>query len=185
MTKLGWFVVVLALVVVSFSTGYMMHGKRSVMSRAIGNSEVSVLFSPKGGCADAIIAEISKAKKSIRVQAYSFTSDPIEAALVQAHIRGVKVTVIVDRSQAAGALGAAAGPLHEQGIEVLVDAKHAIAHNKVMIVDDEVVITGSYNFTKQAEIGNAENLLIIRDAALALKYAENWHGHAAHSEKFK
>jgi len=52
----------------------------------------------------------------------------------------------------------------------MIDANHAIAHNKVMIIDGETVLTGSFNFTKAAQEKNAENLLIIRDAALAAQY---------------
>ena len=70
-------------------------------------------------------------------------------------------------------------------IPTLIDAKHAIAHNKVMVIDEETVITGSFNFSKAAEQENAENLLIIHDRALAAKYLENWKAHAAHSEVYK
>ena len=55
-------------------------------------------------------------------------------------------------------------------IPVLIDAKHAIAHNKVMIIDGKTVITGSFNFTKAAEEQNAESLVIIKDSSLANKY---------------
>jgi len=68
---------------------------------------------------------------------------------------------------------------------VRIDAKHAIAHNKIMVIDGEVVITGSFNFTKAAEEHNAENLLVIRDAALAERYAANWKAHAEHSEAYE
>jgi phosphatidylserine/phosphatidylglycerophosphate/cardiolipin synthase-like enzyme len=60
-----------------------------------------------------------------------------------------------------------------------------IAHNKVMILDGQTVITGSFNFTKSAEESNAENLLVIRDAAIAGQYAANWHAHAQHSEPYQ
>jgi len=53
-----------------------------------------------------------------------------------------------------------------------------------MIIDGETVITGSFNFTKASEEKNAENLLIIRDKALARRYLENWQQHAAHSEPY-
>ena len=66
----------------------------------------------------------------------------------------------------------------------MIDAKHAIAHNKIMIIDEAVVITGSFNFTKAAEEKNAENLLVINDPVLAKKYVENWSSHAAHAEPF-
>ncbi len=54
-----------------------------------------------------------------------------------------------------------------------IDAKHAIAHNKVMVIDGQTVVTGSFNFTKAAQERNAENLLIVRDAGLAKQYADN------------
>ena len=66
----------------------------------------------------------------------------------------------------------------------MIDTKHAIAHNKVMVIDGAVVITGSFNFTKAAEEKNAENLLVIRDRDLAGKYGENWQDHAGHSEGY-
>ena len=69
------------------------------------------------------------------------------------------------------------------GIPVFIDSSHrpGIAHNKVMVIDQAVVITGSFNFTKAAETRNAENLLIIRDPALAAAYGRNFNAHMAHS----
>jgi len=66
-----------------------------------------------------------------------------------------------------------------------IDSKHAIAHNKIMIIDKETVITGSFNFTKAAEEKNAENLLIIRNKDLANVYMENWYKHKEHSEPYE
>ena len=65
-----------------------------------------------------------------------------------------------------------------------IDAQHAIAHNKVMIIDGETVITGSFNFTKAAEENNAENLLVIRDKKLADQYTKNWQEHERHSKVY-
>jgi len=143
----------------------------------------SVYFSPTGGCTEAIIKELNQAKISILVQAYSFTSAPIAKALLNAHKRGVKVEVILDKSQRKEKYSSA-DFLANSGIPTLIDADHAITHNKVMIIDGEVVITGSFNFTKAAEEKNAENLLVIRDKALAEKYIENWKKHAEHSEVY-
>jgi hypothetical protein len=70
------------------------------------------------------------------------------------------------------------------GIPVRIDDRHAIAHNKVMVVDGVTVITGSFNFTKNAEENNAENLLVIRSPDLAAKYAANWKVHADHSDPY-
>lgn len=74
--------------------------------------------------------------------------------------------------------------LVNNGIPTRIDAAHAIAHNKIMIIDGETVITGSFNFTRAAEEKNAENLLAIRDKNLAVRYAENWQEHAQHSEVY-
>ena len=117
------------------------------------------------------------------MQAYSFTSAPIAKALVDAHKRGVQVQVILDKSQKGEKYSSADFVLHA-GIPTFIDAKHAIAHNKIMIIDGQTVITGSFNFTKAAEESNAENLLVIRSPELAAKYAANWKAHAEHSEVY-
>ena len=61
---------------------------------------------------------------------------------------------------------------------------HPIAHNKVMMIDGETVVTGSFNFTTQAEEKNAENLLMIRDTVLTAHSTQNWKDHALHSEPY-
>ena len=123
------------------------------------------------------------AKTTVLVQAYSFTSEPIAQALVSAHQRGVHVEVILDKSQRTEN-DTKASLVVNAGIPVFIDAAHAIAHNKVMVIDGETVITGSFNFTKAAEERNAENLLVLHDTALAAKYSANWQRHRAHSQPY-
>ncbi len=144
---------------------------------------IEVYFSPRGGCTEAVIREIAGAQNSIRVQAYSFTSAPIAKALADARARGVDVAVILDESQRSEKYSSADFLLHA-GIATAIDNRHAIAHNKVMIVDQRVVITGSFNFTKAAEESNAENLLVIRDPQIAEIYGRNWRLHAEHSQPY-
>ncbi len=93
----------------------------------------------------------------------------------------VKVQVILDKSQRTQRYSSVTF-LYNQGIPVKIDAEHAIAHNKVIIIDEETVITGSFNFTKAAEEKNAENLLVIHDKKLAERYIKNWQDHERHSE---
>jgi phosphatidylserine/phosphatidylglycerophosphate/cardiolipin synthase-like enzyme len=65
--------------------------------------------------------------------------------------------------------------LRNADIDVVIDTKPAIAHNKVMIFDDAAVFTGSFNFTKSAQERNAENGILIRnDAGIVKSYSENW-----------
>jgi len=71
------------------------------------------------------------------------------------------------------------------GIPTYIDASHTIAHNKVMILDRETVITGSFNFTRAAEDKNAENLLVIKSTDLARPYLDNWDKHKEHSDVYR
>jgi len=145
----------------------------------------SVYFSPHGGCTDAIIKELNGAKSTILVQAYSFTSAPIAKGLLNAHKRGVKVEVILDKVNIGKKVEYSSATFFvNQRIPVKIDSAHAIAHNKIMVIDGETVITGSFNFTKAAEESNAENLLIIHDKKLADLYTKNWQEHEKHSEDY-
>jgi len=134
---------------------------------------IDVCFSPEGNCQPIILHLIKNAKFKILVQSYSFTSKAIANALIQAHQKGVKVRILFDRSQ----LTAKYSQIHkmrEAGIECLVDPVPGIAHNKVMIIDKDIVLTGSYNWTNAAEMRNAENLLIIKNRPTVEIYKRNW-----------
>ena len=145
---------------------------------------VQVWFSPNGGCTEAVVTAIENAKKTILVQAYSFTSAPIAKALVNAHKRGVEIGIILDKSQTSEKYSSADFVAHAE-IPVWIDRKHSIAHNKIMVIDSETVITGSFNFTLNAESHNAENLVIMHgDSNLAKRYTLNWKEHLAHSEEY-
>ena len=141
-------------------------------------------FSPNGGCTNAIIEQIDNAQSEILIQAYSFTSAPIAKALINAHKRGIKVEAILDKSNRSKKYTSATFLLHA-GVPTYIDNKHAIAHNKIMIIDKEIVITGSFNFTKAAEQKNAENVLILKSKELAKDYIDNWIKHKAHSEEYE
>lgn len=143
-----------------------------------------VYFSPQGGCTEVVVGELGKATNNVLVQAYSFTSAPIAKALVEAHRRGIKIQVLLDKSQRSEKYSSSTF-LSNNGIPIAIDAAHAIAHNKVMVIDGQTVITGSFNFTKAAEERNAENLLVIRDAELAAEYIANWKRHAKHAEPYQ
>jgi phosphatidylserine/phosphatidylglycerophosphate/cardiolipin synthase-like enzyme len=144
---------------------------------------VEVYFSPHGGATEAVVDALDHATNSVYIQAYSFTSAPIAKALVEAYRRGVQVHVILDASQRTDKYSEA-DFLQDGEIPTLIDAQHAIAHNKIIIVDDYLVLTGSFNFTKAAEEKNAENLLVINDPLLAKRFLDNWHAHEAHSQGY-
>ncbi len=114
------------------------------------------------------------AKKSVLVQAYSFTSKSIAKSLIEAKERGVDIKVILDESQTSSK-HSVINELFEHKIPIWIDFKPAIAHSKVIIIDNQKVITGSFNFSDAAQQRNAENLLIITgDPPLVEQYVENW-----------
>lgn len=130
-------------------------------------------FSP-GGALDLVLATIGGARQTIEVAAYSFTSKPIAGALVAASKRGVKVWVVADQ-KANGGRYSAVTYLANQGVPVRLDSHYAIMHNKFMVVDGQVVETGSFNYTAGAANKNAENVLVLGpDKALADTYAREW-----------
>ncbi len=137
---------------------------------------ISAYFSPRGGCTDAIVNEIRKARKSIDIAIYSFTSKKIAKALIKAHKRGVKVRVIIDYGN--GKSRYCVGPLLEKaGIEVRYKkgSGGGLMHDKYAIYDGRSVSTGSFNWTSNAEKRNDENLVVIENnRELAKVYEENF-----------
>ncbi len=141
-------------------------------------------FSPHGGCTEAIVKELNSAKTEIHVQAYSFTNKPIAKALIDAKKKGIKIEVILDKSQQSQKYSSADFVAHA-GIPTYIDRAHAIAHNKIIIIDWSTLITGSFNFTKAAEEKNAENLLIMKgNKALVDRYIQNFNEHKGHSKQY-
>jgi phospholipase D len=134
---------------------------------------LEVCFTPGCQAMQWIEKVISKAKNTILVQAYVFTSANIAKALVEAHTRNIQVKIIADRSQLT-IKGSKIGYLLQHGIPVWVDTVPGIAHNKVMIIDEEYVLTGSFNWTNAAYKCNAENLLLIQDQKITQSYKANW-----------
>lgn len=159
-------------------------GSFSLAEQIPATGTMDVYFSPRGGVTQAIVTEINNAKSEILVQAYSFTSAPIAKALVEAKKRGIRIEAVLDKSQRSEKYSSADFIAHAS-IPTYIDDKHAIAHNKIIIIDKQVLITGSFNFTKSAEERNAENLLVINgNKPLAEKYIQNFMTHKAHSESY-
>jgi len=150
-------------------------------ARAPACGTTAVYFSPGGGCTDAIVREIDAAKATLDIQMYYFTTPRIASAVKEAFDRGVKVRVVLDIKQRTDPYSAARY-LVEARVPVWLDDRHTVAHNKVVLIDGDVIITGSFNFTNAAERDNAENLLIIHgDQKLVRAYSENFTKHLGHS----
>jgi phosphatidylserine/phosphatidylglycerophosphate/cardiolipin synthase-like enzyme len=135
---------------------------------------IEVAFSPKNGATQAIINAINQAHTLILVASYNFTSAELAAALLRAHKRGVKIMLLFDKSQISQKYSSSRF-FANLGLEQRIDYKHALFHDKFMVIDDNTVITGSFNFTKSAELRNAENVLILRNnPQLAKLFSQDW-----------
>lgn len=155
---------------------------QSVNAQAEPAEILGIYFTPPIGGASGIVKQIDASKKSIKVMAYGFTSINLAEALVRAKKRGVDVALIQDEKSSQNNREALQ-KLLDAAIEMRSDGKHAIQHNKVMVIDQDVVITGSYNFTNSAETRNAENIMIVKSEYAARRYLDNWNNHWEHAIK--
>ena len=136
-------------------------------------SNIQVCFTPGNNCKDILTKHIENAKKEILVQSYSFTSRYIAEELLKAKNRGVSVSILFDKSQLK-APHSKIPFLIENGITANIDKVPGISHNKVMIIDNKNLITGSYNWTNAAELRNSENIIFIKNKRISSLYKENW-----------
>ena len=135
---------------------------------------IDVCFRPgETSCESAIVTAIDGAQRSLLVQAYGFTDPQIIHAIGAAEQRGVTVRVILDKENRQTRYTGATY-LRNAGVPVRIDDKVAIAHNKVMVIDDATVIGGSYNYTRSAEDKNAENVTFTKSACVAKLYTGNF-----------
>lgn len=129
--------------------------------RGVRGNYVGVYFSPGRGADDIIIGFIDKCESTIDAAVYSFTHDPIRDALIRAHQRGVAIRLLMDNLQAKSRY-ADDEALIEAGVDVRVDKSSAAMHHKYAVGDGKAVLTGSFNWTKNAATRNAENFVIVR-----------------------
>jgi phosphatidylserine/phosphatidylglycerophosphate/cardiolipin synthase-like enzyme len=130
---------------------------------------VETYFSPDDYVLIRLLDLLGGAEKSVEFLAYSFTSDSLGEALLELHRRGVVVRGVVEESQVS-ATGSETPRLRQAGLDFQLDNNPASMHHKVMILDGEWVVLGSYNFTRSAEEKNDENLLILHDPELASQF---------------
>lgn len=134
----------------------------------VDGAVIQTFFSPKGGTKPAIMEALGKARKRIRFMAFSITDEDIQKMLIDKHRAGVKVEGIFDGCMISQY--SVYQQLLTKNIPVMIDGNQALLHSKVIIIDDQLVITGSYNFSKNAENNNNENTLLIRSPKVAQFY---------------
>jgi phosphatidylserine/phosphatidylglycerophosphate/cardiolipin synthase-like enzyme len=149
--------------------------------------DVEVLFAPEAEMQERISRAIGAAKKEVVVAMYQFTSEKLADALVRARKRGVDVRVLVDGQQAAdgGRFDDALQALEKGEVpvrRVFVDGNKKKTrsdnrprfHHKFCVIDGELTIAGSYNWTVQGDEENHENALLISGRATARSYRDRF-----------
>jgi phosphatidylserine/phosphatidylglycerophosphate/cardiolipin synthase-like enzyme len=140
----------------------------------VNGTQVEIYFSPDDGVAKHILDLISTAQESIHFMAYTFTSDKLGAAIVEKAQAGIQVKGVMDDSQVASD-GTEYASFMQAGLDVQLDGNgKGLMHHKVIIIDQRIVITGSYNFTASAEENNDENVVVLYDRDAAAKYLEEF-----------
>jgi phospholipase D len=158
-----WFLLSLLIAQSSFSANNFLLG-----------ATYDICFTPGNNCASKIIRAIAQAKQEVLVQAYSFSDPLIAEALVAAKTKGVMVNIILDKSQV-NARSSLVPYFISNNINPVIDDTVAIAHNKTVVIDQRIVVMGSYNFTLAAKNKNAENVVIIDDPKFAATYVRYWY----------
>ncbi len=136
-------------------------------SVTIGGTTVGVYFSPEDQVQDVLVQLISGARSSVYFLAYSFTSDPLGEIIRQRAAQGVKVAGVMDADQVSANLGTEFDAFRADGLAVRLDNNPGQMHEKMIIIDGQTVVAGSYNFTRSASTSNDENLVIIQDPQIA------------------
>jgi phosphatidylserine/phosphatidylglycerophosphate/cardiolipin synthase-like enzyme len=141
----------------------------------IDGTPVEIYFSPNGEAAKRIVELVSGAQESIYFMAFSFTSNDIGAAVMDRAQAGITVAGVMDDGQVASNQGTEYDPFKQAGLDVRKDGNaDGLMHHKVILIDRQIVITGSYNFTASAEQSNDENVVIIFSPAVAAQYLEEF-----------
>jgi phosphatidylserine/phosphatidylglycerophosphate/cardiolipin synthase-like enzyme len=133
-----------------------------VVYRAVADAQGALgCFSPKGGCTEMVVRELKRATKEVLVLAHRFRSEPLAQALLDAKMRGARVEILFDRNNEQDP-GSDLHVFAHQGLAPLIDTASPVAHNSVILIDGRVLLTGSFDFTREAEEENADNLLVLR-----------------------
>ena len=135
----------------------------------IGEVLVETYFESEGNVRERIIELVEDAESNVYFMAFAFTDNDIAQAMVRQHRAGLAVRGVIEGRNVNG-LGSDFEPMKTAGVDVLADGNPYVMHHKVIIIDEEIVVTGSYNFSASAAESNDENVLIIHSPEIAAQY---------------
>jgi len=140
----------------------------------VENTRIENYFSPDGGVAGHILDILNSAGQSIYFAAFTFTRADLSEVLVERASAGVDVRGVYETRQVDAGSDESYSLLAGAGLPVLLDGNRYTMHHKFFVVDGQIVITGSYNFSKAAEESNNENVLILHNPEIAAQYTQEF-----------
>ena len=143
-------------------------------SVTIDGTPLNIYFSPADHIQSSLLPLINNAQSSIYFLAYSFTADPLGKAIRQRAAAGVKVAGVMETDQVRSDVGTEYAAFRKAGLDVHEDGNPGLMHHKVFIIDGQIVVMGSYNFTASAEKSNDENLIVINNPDIAAQYMKEF-----------
>ncbi len=146
---------------------------RKLIENAYVSDTLEIYFSPEDDFKERLLGLIESAKKEIYFLAFAFTDEEIAEALLTKAKEGVRIKGVFDEKQNSYQKSSQYGYLKEHGLDVKLDGNKFTLHDKVMIIDDTVV-TGSYNFTDKANDTNNENSIVVHNSAFKARYLKEF-----------
>jgi phosphatidylserine/phosphatidylglycerophosphate/cardiolipin synthase-like enzyme len=140
----------------------------------VNDTPLDVYFSPDDHAQLALIDLLNNAESSIYFLAYSFTADPLGQVIRERATRGVNVAGVMEADQVNTNVGTEFDAFHTAGLDVRLDGNQGQMHHKVMIIDKQIVVTGSYNFSASADQVNDENMIVIYSPEIAAEYLKEF-----------
>jgi len=140
----------------------------------LDGTDVENYFSPDDGVLDQIVRVLSGAEESIYFLAYSFTSNDLGDIVREKDAAGLKVQGVMEEEQVNSNQGTEYDPFKQAELDVRLDGIDGQMHHKVFIIDEKIVVLGSYNFSQSAEQRNDENILIVYNEAIAQEFIKEF-----------
>jgi phosphatidylserine/phosphatidylglycerophosphate/cardiolipin synthase-like enzyme len=133
---------------------------------------IETYFCPEDDCAKQVKEELQKANLSIYFMTFSFTHEGIANILLLKNLDGMEVKGVMEVRQISEY--SQFNRLLQNGIAVRKDGNKNNLHHKVFIIDEKIVVTGSFNPTGGGDERNDENLMIIEDEEIAQEFVEEF-----------
>lgn len=160
--------------------------KLFILVIAIGNFSYAdersykFFFTPRDSIINEINTSIRNSRRHIWVAASKLSNKQLIAELNLVILRGIFVQIIVD-SDSTRETNSQLALLAKRGACIYIDGNHKTFHNKYIVIDDNLVITGSYNYTRDSEERNAENVVFMTSSSAVSAYLADWNSHLQHS----